>query len=295
MSYQDDDEFDDDDELDNEPTRDELIAAHPNLTPSGPENGLVLGAKNLRAQLKAAGIKAIVKTARYSGGDSLRVAVLDEDRLKEAEKLADNYRDQKWNSRDESYECINLSWSQTFGSACHTSVDIACDEDEAKMRGTYKAPVKTPPTQKEILLKFLTGAKNGTESVVAKWLPDVLENNPERMVAAWRLAIYAKYKGAFFALAKGADPNIEVGSTTPLHCAANRSTELVELLLSRGADPSAVDYKGKVPTSMDPKIQSLLESARRMAELTKLAQEIRGDDLASPEEVMAQRSRSIRM
>ena len=53
-----------------------------------------------------------------------------------------------------------------------------------------------------------------------------------------------------------------------------RAMEMTQLLLDKGADPFALDDRGKQPGSSDPAIQGLLDSARKRIELKALAENL---------------------
>ena len=244
------------------------------LTPrGGGQESVTLGAKNIRAELKAAGIKAFVRIQRYAGGSSIYVYYLDEG---QPAPNFDRYQTRSFNAWDDSTSYINQEWTNKYGGASGVSVCAASGEDEQKLRGTYIAPPKKELTIEEIEKRFLTGARNGTESVVAKWLPTIQErSNKATVKAAWILAIQARGRnaGAMWALADNADPNVEVFGRTPLHFAAgDRAMEMTQLLLDKGADPFALDDRGKQPRSSDPAVQGLLDSARKRIELKALAE-----------------------
>lgn len=79
---------------------------------------------------------------------------------------------------------------------------------------------KPLPPYDEIVKKFLTGARHGTESTVAKWV-DHVKDDPNVMLLAWDQVTnqIAKRKGGYKALAclveHGMDPNTRVSSVYP--------------------------------------------------------------------------------
>ena len=237
-------------------TRDELIAANPHLIAIGSDKArgldpLTVGAKNLRAELKRVGVVGSVRTERYANGESIRVNILDEAQLKLVEKIADRFCDSGFDGMTDTTLDRTTEWTRTFGRAKHTSVWVADGDERAKLLGTYKAPPKVALSHEEIEKKFLAGAKRGTESTVARWLPDVQAKSlPSVIELAWVYALNARERdeGALRALSNGADPNISIDGTTPLHVVINDSnSKMAELFLVRGANPNAVDIRGTTP------------------------------------------------
>ena len=297
--------------------RADLIAANPHLTPyDGSKDPLILGAKNLRAELKKSGIKASVHLERFSGGDSLSVYVLDPDRVPEAETMTNKYCDRHFDGQDDTTYSTATDWTEIFGSTSHSRAYQATGDEAEKLLGTYKAPAKVPLTLHEIERKFLTAAERGTASVVAKWLPTIQEQSSPgtfgTLGVAWRLATNAmrsNWGGAFRALAANADPNFDIFHDTPLHYAVQNSnmdkavenmlrngakvdarddkgcTPLfrsvsvrnTQLLLEAGADFNAKNNSGQAPQSSNPEIQAILEAARNLGALGELAKQTRSN------------------
>lgn len=240
-------------------TRDELIAANPHLIPLGSEkarnqNDLVLAAKNLRTELKTAGIVASVRTTRYANGNSMHVSVLDESDRDRAQTLADRYCNSTFDSYTDTTKSAPTEWTRTFGGARNTSAGVACGEEREKLLGTYKAPAKESVSLQEIEAKFLTGAERGTESTLARYVPH-FKDDPDIMLKAWdRLTMtLAQGKGDPNALAvlveAGMDPNTRIRvrpATSALLLALGGNTQLSErrpatvaTLLEHGAEPKS--------------------------------------------------------
>jgi hypothetical protein len=102
-------------------------AENPNLIPipAGQYGGAVHAAKNIRKELKAAGIKASVRSDRFAGGDSVDVRLpygTTDEVMQAAEAIAKKYRGGHFNAMEDIYEYSNSPWCDVFGDAKYVSV-----------------------------------------------------------------------------------------------------------------------------------------------------------------------------
>jgi hypothetical protein len=96
-----------------------LKAKYPNLTMVGPEDSpLVIAAKNIRAELKAAfpSIKFSVRTERFSMGNAIRIGWTDGPNTKQVEAITDKYQAGEFNGMEDIYEYSRSDWKDAFGS-----------------------------------------------------------------------------------------------------------------------------------------------------------------------------------
>lgn len=97
-----------------------LQDSFPHLVPVVGYNGLVVGAKNIRKELKAAfpGVKFSVRSESYAGGNSIRVSWVDADLDgKEVDKIVGKYEEGKFNSMEDIYDYSDSVWNDAFGGA----------------------------------------------------------------------------------------------------------------------------------------------------------------------------------
>ncbi|MFC6838577.1 hypothetical protein [Xanthomonas theicola] len=92
-----------------------LIAAHPHLTPVGPEHrGLAAVGKNLRAHLKHRGIKARVRAS--GGAYHVRLpADATEANLQAANAIATSFELGSFDGMTDSYNYATSAWTEAFG------------------------------------------------------------------------------------------------------------------------------------------------------------------------------------
>jgi hypothetical protein len=99
----------------------ELISHYPNLIQADPVkyNFLVVGAKNIRIQLKNSfpGVKFSVKTDRFSGGDAIRISWNEGPTEDEVSKIVKPYQCGYFDGHSDCYEFVNSIWSDVFGGA----------------------------------------------------------------------------------------------------------------------------------------------------------------------------------
>lgn len=83
------------------------------------EREYVTGAKNIRAELKAAfpKIKFSVRSEVFSGGDAIDVSWTDGPTTEEVNKIIGKYNDGHYNSQEEYYEYSERSFTKHFGGA----------------------------------------------------------------------------------------------------------------------------------------------------------------------------------
>lgn len=102
-------------------------AENPHLIPipAGQYGGAVHAAKNIRKELKAAGIKASVRSDRFAGGDSIDVRLpygTADEVMQAADAIAKKYRGGHFNAMEDIYEYGNSPWCDVFGDAKYVSV-----------------------------------------------------------------------------------------------------------------------------------------------------------------------------
>lgn len=82
-------------------------------------------AKNIRIEFKAAGIKASVRSERFSGGDAIRVRLphsASDEAAKAAEAIAKKYQAGHFNGMEDIYEYRTSAWCDVFGDAKYIDV-----------------------------------------------------------------------------------------------------------------------------------------------------------------------------
>ena len=96
-----------------------LKAKYPNMTMVGPDDSpLVIAAKNIRAELKAAfpAIKFSVRTERFSMGDAIRIGWTDGPNTAQVEAITKKYKAGSFNGMEDIYEYRQSDWMDAFGS-----------------------------------------------------------------------------------------------------------------------------------------------------------------------------------
>ena len=88
-------------------------------------NGRVIGAKNIRTELKAKfpDIKFSVRGDSFAGGDSIDISWTDGPDTKDVEKITDKYQEGHFNGMEDIYNYSNDSFNNLYGGAkyvhCH--------------------------------------------------------------------------------------------------------------------------------------------------------------------------------
>ena len=101
-----------------------VIADDPHLLQvGGARNPLVTAARNIRAELKRAGIPAYVRCNRHAGGESIYVQVAE--RLNDVKAICDKYIDTEFDGMNDISCYRPTPWTTCFGSATHVSAQIA--------------------------------------------------------------------------------------------------------------------------------------------------------------------------
>ena len=106
-------------EVSREVARIVLKAKYPNLVMVGPgDSPLVIAAKNIRAELKAAypGVKFSVRTERFSMGNAIRVGWTDGPNTAQVEAIINKYKAGSFNGMEDIYEYSLSDWNEAFGS-----------------------------------------------------------------------------------------------------------------------------------------------------------------------------------
>jgi hypothetical protein len=120
---------------------------HPELTPNT-GNALIVAAKNLRVELKAAftGVKFTVRTSRFSMGNDLRVGWTDGPTTKQVDAVADKYSGGSFDGMEDIYNYSDTPWTDAFGSAkfvstCRSDSDEAIADAIAALKSKYNADI----------------------------------------------------------------------------------------------------------------------------------------------------------
>ena len=97
-----------------------LKAKYPNLIMVSPDSSpLVIAAKNIRAELKAAypGVKFSVRVERFSMGNAIRVGWTDGPNTAQVDSIVTKYKAGSFNGMEDIYEYKRTDWKDAFGSA----------------------------------------------------------------------------------------------------------------------------------------------------------------------------------
>lgn len=107
-------------------TVERIKAENPNLIQADQRRGgLVQSAKNIRSELKSAGVKASVRSQRFAGGDSISVYLphdASDDAMTTAKTIAGKYQEGNFNGMEDIYEYGNSPWTEVFGGAKYITV-----------------------------------------------------------------------------------------------------------------------------------------------------------------------------
>lgn len=107
-------------EADRAITTAQLRATHPNLIPvSTTNNSLVAAAKNIRRELagRFPRVRFTVRSARFAGGDSIRVTWTDGPTTEQVDAIIGKYRAGTFDGMTDRYEYTGSAWGDTFGCA----------------------------------------------------------------------------------------------------------------------------------------------------------------------------------
>lgn len=101
-----------------------LVAKFPQLVPCANASGVVVAAKNIRVELKAAfpGIKFSVTTSKFSMGNSLSVRWTDGPSEVQVEAITDKYRAGSFDGMTDCYNYDSSDWKNAFGDAKYLHV-----------------------------------------------------------------------------------------------------------------------------------------------------------------------------
>lgn len=135
-----------------------LKAKYPNLAMVEPgDSALVVAAKNIRAELKAAypGVKFSVRVERFSMGNAIRVGWTDGPNTAQVEAITYKYKAGSFNGMEDIYEYNRSDWKDAFGSAKYITtsrgqseslVASAIEAVYAKLRGNFERDGIAKPT-----------------------------------------------------------------------------------------------------------------------------------------------------
>lgn len=135
-----------------------LKAKYPNLAMVEPgDSALVVAAKNIRAELKAAypGVKFSVRSERFSMGNAIRVGWTDGPNTAQVEAITNKYKAGRFDGMEDYYEYTRSDWNDAFGSGKYITtgrdysdgmIASAIDAVYAKLRGNFERDGIDKPT-----------------------------------------------------------------------------------------------------------------------------------------------------